>query len=115
SLRFGASAEFFRGSPIGTPLIERIKDNVAVLRVVKAFDELPSGVVDDRRIAAMLYLAEKLEHDHSLASSGISDDLHVLGLRPLRYADHCLHFVGLNAYAIPCDPAVELARRHHLG
>src|SRR5208337_2174299 len=114
SLRLGASAEFFRGPPVGTPLIERIQDNVAVCRVVKAFDELPCGVVDDRRIATMFYLAKNLEHDHSLARSGISDDLHVLGLRPLRYADHCLHFVGLNAYAIPCDPVVELPRSHHL-
>ena len=63
----------------------------------------------------MFYLPKNLEHDHSLARSGISDDLHVLGLRPLRYADHCLHFVGLNAYAIPCDPVVELPRSHHLG
>ena len=115
SLRLGASAEFFRGPPVGTPLIERIQDNVAVFRVVKAFDELPCGVVDDRGIATMFYLPKNLEHDHSLARSGISDDLHVLGLRPLRYADHCLHFVGLNAYAIPCDPVVELPRSHHLG
>src|SRR5580658_6393633 len=115
SLRLGASAEFFRGPPVGTTLIERIQDNVAVLRVVKACDELPCGVVDDRGIATMFYLAKNLEHDHSLARSGISDDLHVLGLRPLRYADHCLHFVGLNAYAISCDPVVELPWSHHLG
>ncbi len=115
SLRLGASAEFFRGPPVGTPLIERIQDNVAVFRVVKALDELPCGVVDDGGIATMFYLPKNLEHDHSLARSGISDDLHVLGLRPLRYADHCLHFVGLNAYAIPCDPVVELPRSHHLG
>src|SRR3984885_6772061 len=114
SLRLGASAEFFRRPPVGAPLIERIHDNVAVFRIVKAFDELPCRVVDDRGIAAMFYLPKNLEHDHSLARSGISDDLHVLGLRALRYADHCLHFVGLNAYAIPCDPVVELARRHHL-
>src|ERR1700693_6389396 len=115
SLRLGASAEFFRGPPVGTPLIERIQDNVAVLRVVKAFDKLPCGVVDDRGIATMFYLPKNLEHDHSLASSGISDDLHVLGLGPLRYADHCLHFVGLNAYAISSDPVVELPRSRHLG
>ena len=52
----------------------------------------------------MFYLPKDLEHDHGLARSGISDDLHVLGLGPLRYADHCLHSVGLDAYAIPCDP-----------
>src|SRR5208282_619742 len=115
SLRLGASAEFFRGPPVGTPLIEPIQDNVAVFGIVKAFDELPCGVVDDRGIAAMFYLPKNLEHDHSLARSGISDDLDVLGLRPLRYADHCLHFVGLDAYAIPCDPVVELPRSHHLG
>src|ERR1700676_286252 len=115
SLGLGASAEFFRGSPVGTPLIERIQDNVAVFRVVKAFDELPCGVVDDRGIATMFYLPKDLEHDHGLARASISDDLHVLGLRPLRYADHCLHFVGLNAYAIPCDPVVELPRSHYLG
>src|SRR5271157_557464 len=115
SLRLGASAEFFRGPPVGTPLIERIQDNVTVLWVVKALDELTCGVVDDRGIATMFYLPKNLEHDHSLARSGISDDLHVLGLGPLRYADHCFHFVGLNAYAIPCDPVVELPRRHHLG
>src|ERR1700730_9178414 len=115
SLRFGASAEFFRGAPVGTPLIERIQDYVAVLRVVKAFDKLPCGVVDDRGIATMFYLPKNLEHDHSLSRSGISDDLQVLGLRPLRYADHCLHFVGLDAYAIPCDAVLELPRSHHLG
>src|SRR5579864_5972414 len=115
SLRLGASAEFFRGPPVGTPLIERIQDNVAVSRVIKAFDELSCGVVDDRGIATMFYLPKNLEHDHSLARSGIPDDLHVLGLRPLRYADHCLHFVGLNAYAVPRDPVVELPRSHHLG
>src|ERR1700682_6469640 len=115
SLRLGASAEFFSGSPIGTPLIERISDHVDVLRVVKAFDKLACWVVDDRGIAAMFYLPKNLEHDHSLARSGVSDDLHVLGLRPPRYTDHCLHFVGLNAYAIPCDPVVELPRSHHLG
>src|ERR1700722_9434870 len=115
SLRLGASAEFFSGPPVGTPLIERIQDNVAVFRVVKAFDELPCGVVDDCGVATMFYLTKDLEHDHSLARSGISDDLHVLGLRPLRYADHRLHFFGLNAYAIPCDPVVELPRSHHLG
>src|SRR5581483_1642581 len=115
SLRLGASAEFFCGPPVRAALIERIQDHIAVLRVVKAFDELPCGVVDDRGIAAMFYLPKNLEHDHSLARSGISDDLHVLGLRALRYADHCLHFVGLDAYAIPCDPVVELPRRHHLG
>src|ERR1700688_938783 len=115
SLRLGASAEFFSGPPVGTPLIERIQDNVAVFRVVKAFDELPCGVVDDRGIATMFYLAKDLEHDHGLARPGISDDLHVLGLRPLRYADHCLHYLGLNAYAIPPDPVVELRRSHHLG
>ena len=49
----------------------------------------------------MFYLPKNLEHDHSLARSGISDDLHVLGLRPLRDADHCLYFVRLDAYAIP--------------
>src|SRR5947209_5595433 len=115
SLRLGASAEFFRGPPVGTPLIEWIQDYVAVFRVVKAFDELPCGVVDDRGIATIFYLPKNLEHDHSLARSGISDDLHVLGLRPLRYADHCLHFVGLNAYAITRDPVVELPWRHHFG
>src|ERR1700693_3298046 len=115
SFRLGASAEFFRGPPVGTALIERIQDYVAVLRVVKAFHELPRGVVDDRGIATMFYLPKNLEHDHSLARSGISDDLHVLGLRPLRYADHCLHFFRLNAYAIPSDPVVELPRSHHLG
>src|SRR6204780_4050348 len=115
SLCFGASAEFLRWPPIRAPLIERIQDNVAIFWVVKAFDELPCGVVDDRGIATMFYLPKDLEHDHSLARSGISDDLHVLGLRPLRYADHCLHFVGLNAYAIPCDPIAELSRSHHLG
>src|SRR5271157_5339641 len=114
SLRLGASAEFFRGPPIRAALIERVQDHIAVLRVVKAFDELPCRVVDDRGIATMFYLSKNLEHDHSLARSGISDDLHVLGLRPLRYADHCLHFVGLNAYAIPCDPVVELPRSHQL-
>src|SRR5580700_1454087 len=115
SLRLGAPAEFFRGHPVGTPLIERIQDNVTVFRVVKAFYELSCRVVDDRGIATMFYLAKNLEHDHSLARSGISDDLHVLGLRPLRYADHCLHFVGLDTYAIPCDPVVELRWSHHLG
>src|ERR1700684_1598828 len=115
SLRLGPSAEFFSGPPVGTPLIERIQDNVAVFRVVKAFDELPSGVVDDRGIATMFYLPKNLEHDHSLARSGISDDLHVLGLGPLWYADHCLHPVDLDAYAISCDPVVELPRCHHLG
>src|SRR6202166_1940702 len=115
SLRFGATAEFFSGPPVGTPLIERIQDNVAVFRIVKALDELACGVVDDRGIATMFYLPKNLEHDHSLARSGISDDLHVLGLRALRYADHCLHFVGLNAYAIACDPVVELLRSHHFG
>src|SRR5712692_1402133 len=115
SLRLGPAAEFFRGPPVGTPLIERIQDNVAVFRVVKALDELPCGVVDDRGIATMFYLPKNLEHDHSLARSGISDDLHVLGLRPLRYADHCLHFVSLNAYAVPGDPVVELPRSHYLG
>src|SRR5579872_5210015 len=41
--------------------------------------------------------------------------LNMLSLRPLRYADHYLHFVGLNAYAIPRDLVVELRRSHHLG
>src|SRR6202050_817571 len=112
SLRLGASAEFFGGPPVGTPLIERIQDNVAVFRVVKAFDELPCGVVDDRGIAAMFYLPKNLEHDHSLARSSISDDLHMLVLCPLGYADHRLPFLGLNAYAIPCDTVVELPRSH---
>src|SRR5580700_5020632 len=115
SLRLGAAAQLFRRSPVGAPLIKRIQDHIAILRVIKALNELPRWVVDDRGIATMFYLPKNLEHDHSLARSGISDDLHVLGLRPLRYADHCLHFVGLNAYAIPRDPAVDLARRHHLG
>src|ERR1019366_9384605 len=74
SLRLGASAEFFRGPPVGTPLIERIQDNVDVFRVVKPLDELSCGVVDDRGIATMFYLPKNLEHDHSLARSGISDD-----------------------------------------
>src|SRR5580698_1247931 len=115
SLCLGASSELFRRSPVGTPPIERIQDYVAVLRVVKAFDELPRGIVDDCGIATMFYLPKNLEHDHSLARSGISDDLHVLCLRSLRYADHCLHFVGLNAYTIPCDPVIELPRSHYLG
>src|SRR5580658_486353 len=115
SLRLGAAAQLFRRSPVGAPLIKRIQDHIAVFRVVKAFDELPCGVVDDRGIATMFYLPKNLEHDHRLARSGISDDLHVLGLRPLRYADHWLHFVGLNAYAIPCDPVVELPWSHNLG
>src|SRR6201987_555514 len=85
SLRLGASAGFFSGPPVGTPLIERIQDNVAVFRVVKALDELSCGVVDDRGIATMFYLPKNLEHDHSLARSGISDNLNVLGLRPPRY------------------------------
>src|SRR5208282_610017 len=115
SLRLGASAEFFRGPPVGTPLIERIQDNVAIFWIVKAFDELPCRVVDDRGIATSFDLSEDLQHDRGFARTGISDDLHVLGLRPLRYADHCLHFVRLNAYAIPCDPVVELPRSHNLG
>src|SRR6202161_864031 len=115
SLCLGASAEFFRGAPVGTPLIKRIQDNIAVFRVVKAFDELPCGVADARGSASMFYLPKNLEHDHSLARSGISDDLHVLGLGPLWYADHCLHPVDLDAYAISCDPVVELPRCHHLG
>ena len=48
SLRLGAAAQFFRGPPIGAALIERIQDHVAVLRVVKALDELACWVVDDR-------------------------------------------------------------------
>src|SRR5882672_7366576 len=115
SLRLGTAAELLCRSPIRATLIERIQDHVAVFRVVKAFDELARGVVDDSGIATMFYLPKNLEHDHSLARSGISDDLHVLGLRPLRYADHCLYFVGFDAYAIPCDPVVELPRSHHLG
>src|SRR5208337_3200861 len=115
SLRLGASAEFFRRSPVGTPLIERIQDNVAVFRVVKALDELPCRVVDDRGIATMFYLPKNLEHDHSLARSGISDDLHVLGLGALWYADHCLHPVDLDAYAISSNSVVELPGCHHLG
>ena len=50
-----------------------------------------------------------------LPAAGISDDLHVLSLGSLRYADHRLHLVGLDAYAISCDPVVELLRRQHLG
>src|ERR1700685_2254388 len=115
SLSLGAAAEFVRGPPVGTPLIERIQDNVAVFRVVKAFDELPCGVVDDRGITPMFYLPKYLEHDHSLARSGISDDLHVLGLRALRYADHCLHPVDVDANAISPNSVVELPRCHHLG
>src|SRR5580704_1041785 len=115
SLRLGASAEFLCGPPVRAALIERIQDHIAVLRVVKAFDELPCRVVDDRGIATMFYLPKDLEHDHGLARPGITDDLYVLGLRTLRYADHCLYFVGLDAYAIPRDPVVELPRSHHLG
>src|ERR1700678_1950793 len=100
SLRLGAAAQLFRRSPIGAPLIKRIQDHIAILRIVKALNELPRWVVDDSGIATMFYLPKNLEHDHSLARSGISDDLHVLGLRTLRYADHGLHFVGLNTYAI---------------
>jgi hypothetical protein len=115
SLRLRAATEFFRGSPIRAPLIERIQDHVAVLRVVKTPDELPCWIVDNRGITTSFYLSKDLQHDRGFARSGIPDDLHMLGFRPLRYADHCLHFVGLNAYAIPCDPIVELSRSHHLG
>src|ERR1700723_3083127 len=115
SLRLGASAEFFRGSPIRAPPIKWIQDNVAVLRVVKAFDELPCWVVDDRGIATMFYLPKDLKHDHGLARARISDDLHVLGLRPPWYADHYLHPVDLDAYAISSNSVVELPWRHHLG
>src|ERR1035438_9646528 len=41
SLRLGASAELFRRSPIGAPLIKRIQDHIPILRVVKALNELP--------------------------------------------------------------------------
>src|SRR5580692_137056 len=47
SFRLGASAELFRRPPVGTPLIERIQDNIAVLGVVKALNELSRWVVDD--------------------------------------------------------------------
>src|SRR5208283_3646565 len=113
-LRLGAAAQLFRRSPIGAPLIKRIQDHIAILRVVKALNELPRWVVDDRGIATMFYLPKNLEHDHSLARSGISDDLHVLGLGPLWYADHCLHPVDLDAYAISSNSVVELPRCHHL-
>ena len=63
----------------------------------------------------MFYLPKDLEHDRGFARTGISDDLHVLRLGPLRYADHCLHLVGLDTYSVSSDPAVELLRRHHLG
>src|SRR5258708_7304990 len=42
-----------------------------------------------------------------------SQDL-LLGIRAQWYADQCLHFLRLNAYAIPCHPGVELPRSHHL-
>src|ERR1700733_9516292 len=63
----------------------------------------------------MFDLPKDLEHDHGLARASISDDLHVLCLRPLWYAEHRLHPVGFDAYAISSNPAVELLRRHHLG
>src|SRR6202020_1145247 len=66
-------------------------------------------------IATMFYLAKDLEHDRGLACAGISDDLYVLCLCSLRYPDHCLHPVGLDAYSIPSGRGVELLRRHHLG
>ena len=47
-LRLGTTAQFFRGSPIGATLIERIQDHIAILRIIKALDELPCWVVDDR-------------------------------------------------------------------
>ena len=104
SLRLGAAAQFFRGSPIRAPLVERIQDHVAVLRVVKALDELSCGVVDDRGIATSFYLSKDLQHDRGLACAGISDDLHVLCFGPLRYPDHRLHSVSLDAYAISSRP-----------
>src|SRR5882672_752710 len=113
SLRLGAAAQLFRRSPIGAPLIKRIQDHIAILRIVKALNELPRWVVDDRGIATMFYLPKNLEHDHSLARSGISDDLHVLCLGPLWYADHWLHPVDLDAYAISSNSVVELPRCHH--
>src|SRR5580698_1773110 len=100
SLRLRTATEFFRGSPIRTPLIERIQDHVAVLRVVKTPDELPCWIVHNRGITTSFYLSKDLQHDRGFARAGISDDLHVLGLSPLRYANHRLHLVGLDAYAI---------------
>src|SRR5580700_8165510 len=61
SLRLGAATEFFRGPPIRAPLIERIQDNVTVLRVVEALNELSRWVVHDRGIATMFYLPKNLE------------------------------------------------------
>ena len=47
SLCLGATAQFLCWSPIGTPLIERIEDHIAILRVIKTLNELPCWVVDD--------------------------------------------------------------------
>src|SRR3984885_8753905 len=63
SLRFGAAAQFFRRSPIRATLIEWIQDHIASLRIVEAPDEVPCWVVDDRRMAAMFYLAKHLGQD----------------------------------------------------
>src|ERR1700677_399244 len=62
----------------------------------------------------MFYLPKDLEHDRGLTCAGVPDYLHVLCLSPLRYADHRLHSVRLDAYSIPSDPAIELLGRHHL-
>jgi adenine-specific DNA-methyltransferase len=94
----------------GTEGIERIQDHIASLRVVEAADEVPCGVVDDRGIAPMFYLAKDLEQDHGLAPPSIGDDLHVLSFGSFRYADHRLHLVGLDPYAISFDPEVEFLR-----
>src|ERR1022692_1651005 len=75
SLCFGATAQFLRWSPIGATFIERIQDHIAILRIIKALDELPCWVVDDRCICSGVYLHMHLEHARGFSHLPIQDGL----------------------------------------
>jgi hypothetical protein len=86
-----------------------------VLRVIKPLHELAGWIVDDSRIPAAADLPEHLCQKCGLPSSGVTDDLHVLGLGPCGNAEHSLHIVGFETDAVALHGAVELAWRQHLG
>src|SRR5208282_1675483 len=103
----------FGWSPVRASPVEWVENDV-VFRVEKAARVLQRRVVDDGGIAPASNLPKHLHDDGGLASTGIRDDLHVLGLGLGRDAKHLLQPVDLDANSLPLYFAVELFRRDPL-
>src|SRR5262245_30216744 len=108
--------ELARWIPVGTSLVQRVKENIATFSVEMPDDKLSGRVVNDYCIAALPKLIQELGDKYGLSRPGVSHDQKVKAFVLAPYADDfgAGDPAGCDANSIAASHLVELHDFEHL-